>query len=352
MAFIIGAPYNGTGLLAALDDDDVYLLPAGIVARSTNNTAVIATGDNNQLTVEGALYGSGYAVDLGFFGTIDNRLTIAASGIVASTASTAVDVDSGQATIINAGLIAGTTVGIGFYAGTGTGSSIVNSGRILSGTYTIYHGGEENLSLTNTGTITSYGYSSYQSASVIAIDVVTNKGTMNGSVYLGSGADTYDGRTTGRVVGDVYGGADADKLYGGNAADKLHGDEGADFIYGGLGADHLWGGVDSDMDVFDYNAVTESGTTAATRDVIYDFVKGQDKIDLFTIDANTGASGNQAFGLLAKGTPTSAVGTGKIGWYQAGGDTFLRINNDKDTAIEMTIQIKGLINLSTTDFIL
>jgi hypothetical protein len=52
------------------------------------------------------------------------------------------------------------------------------------------------------------------------------------------------------------------------------------------------------------------------------------------------------------------VGTGKIGWYQidkAGNEedrTILRINNDADAAVDMTIAVNGLVNFTAGDFVL
>lgn len=50
--------------------------------------------------------------------------------------------------------------------------------------------------------------------------------------------------------------------------------------------DTLTGGAGAD--VFDFNALSEMGTTSSLRDVIADFIRGQDKMDIFsTLDANT-----------------------------------------------------------------
>ena len=78
----------------------------------------------------------------------------------------------------------------------------------------------------------------------------------------------------------------------------------------------------------------------------------------YVSSSDAGTSGNDLFVLLARGTATSAVGTGKIGWYQedlsgtANDRTILRINNDADAAIDMTIEIKGLVTFTAADFVL
>ena len=172
------------------------------------------------------------------------------------------------------------------------------------------------------------------------LDGGSGKDTLNG----GSGKDTLDG------------GADADSLFGGVGNDTLIGNGSNDTLVGGTGRDIQTGGANKD--IFDFNAFNETGNSASSRDIITDFTKGQDKINLRDIDANTVAGGNQNFALLAKGTANSAVGIGKIGWYQinaagtANDKTIIRGNIDKDAATEFQIELKGLINLAASDFVL
>jgi Ca2+-binding RTX toxin-like protein len=166
---------------------------------------------------------------------------------------------------------------------------------------------------------------------------------------------------TGDAAGDIFfdienlfGSAFGDTLRGNSYANYLKGEAGSDTLVGRLGRDVLAGGLAND--IFLYNGVTDSGTTEATRDVITDFVKGQDKINLSAIDAIAATAANDAFVLLAKGTSVSAVGTGHVGWYWldyaevVNDKTILRINNDGDATIEMTIELRGLITLAASDF--
>ena len=69
-----------------------------------------------------------------------------------------------------------------------------------------------------------------------------------------------------------------DTLKGGAGKDQLYGEAGADTFKGGAGADTLTAGAQvGEIDTFIYTALTDSGVTAATRDVIYDFEVGVDK---------------------------------------------------------------------------
>ena len=99
-------------------------------------------------------------------------------------------------------------------------------------------------------------------------------------------------------VNSIDGGVGNDVLYGREGNDKLTGDDGADTLIGGLGQDTIDTSLivqDASQDIVRYESLKDSGTTDATRDTIYGFTKGQDKIDLSKLDANLGLKGNQAF---------------------------------------------------------
>jgi Ca2+-binding RTX toxin-like protein len=93
----------------------------------------------------------------------------------------------------------------------------------------------------------------------------------------GSGSDTL--LSIENLTGSNYN----DRLTGTTGANSLNGGSGNDTLTGGAGKDQLTGG--SGNDTFDFNALAEMGTSSATWDLITDFVRGQDKIDLTTLDA-------------------------------------------------------------------
>jgi serralysin len=132
---------------------------------------------------------------------------------------------------------------------------------------------------------------------------------------------------------------------------QLNGNSGNNTLTGGLGRDVLVGGLG--VDRFDFNAITESGTAAGTRDIITDFdaatnVTSVDRIDLSTIDANDLLGGNQVF--LFDGT----FGTGHVIATQLGGNTLIQLNTDADAAADMIIQLTGVLatNINGGDFFL
>lgn len=164
----------------------------------------------------------------------------------------------------------------------------------------------------------------------------TQTGTALQDVLFGStGADTLNG------------GASRDKLLGGLGNDTLNGGTGDDDLIGGAGRDVMTGGTGYDW--FVYDNASETGIGVA-RDLITDFVKGQDKIDLWDVDAKAGVSGNQAFAWL--GTASAFTAAGQLRYAQVGGNTIIYGNTDADSAAEFEIQLTGNITLSASDFFL
>ncbi len=147
-----------------------------------------------------------------------------------------------------------------------------------------------------------------------------------------------------------------DTLYGDYGDDVLSGGTGNDWLYGGSGRDQLAGQAGSDRFLFLLSA--ESGATAATADVILDFVRGSDKIDLSGMDAFE-ATTKDAENFVFRGTAAfnSAV-DGEIRYQRfdlpgtAKDYTMIYIDTDGDAAAEASIKLTGLFKLAVTDFIL
>ena len=189
-------------------------------------------------------------------------------------------------------------------------------------------------------------------------------------IYGGPGYDTIYGNNGNDLLsGDngndsLFGGAGNDFLYGSVGSDGLTGGGGNDTLNGGVGVDRLSGGPGRDQmtgggdrDIFDFNAIAEFGNSSATRDVIRDFRHATDDIDVSTIDASTLLAGNNSF--VWKGTgafKTSSAGELRFKVFDNPGTandyTVIYGDTDKDTASEFQIQIKGLVSLTSSDFIL
>jgi serralysin len=135
----------------------------------------------------------------------------------------------------------------------------------------------------------------------------------------------------------------SDVLVGGAAQDYLFGYGGDDLIIGGGFQDVLAGGEGSDT--FRFNKITDSLVT--NRDVIKDFQRGLDVIDLRRIDADQdGTAGNQAFRFIG-----SKAFTGKDGDLRFAGGV-LSGDVDGDRIADFAIKIGGTKVLSADDFML
>jgi len=164
-----------------------------------------------------------------------------------------------------------------------------------------------------------------------------------------AGNDTLSGGSGNDILNGVAGN---DRLDGGSGNDLLFGDDGNDYLKGGLGADKLSGGTGADRFVF--SSAKETGTSATTRDVIQDFVRGTDRIDLATIDANAASSAtNEKFSFIgSKAFSTNA--TAQVRYvYDASKDAgVLYGSTDADRTAEFSIELVGVGSLAASDFVL
>ena len=119
--------------------------------------------------------------------------------------------------------------------------------------------------------------------------------------------------------------------------------------------DTLIGGAGRDSFVF--NSVSDTGTNANASDVITDFVRCQDKINLSAIDAFAASLSNDAF--IWRGTAafnSATQGEMRFQKFDVTGTTndytMVWIDNDNDSGVEMAIRLSGLHDLTAADFVL
>jgi Ca2+-binding RTX toxin-like protein len=155
-------------------------------------------------------------------------------------------------------------------------------------------------------------------------------------LYTGSGSITATGNASDN---HMTGGASADRLLGLAGHDTLVGGLGNDSLTGGQGADRLTGG--SGADRFIFLALSDSAPRAEARDVIVDFQRGIDRIDLSVLDANLTISGNQAF--VWRGTAEFNAAAQVRMWYDATADqTLVEANVDTNrNTVELSIVLMG-----------
>lgn len=199
------------------------------------------------------------------------------------------------------------------------------------------------------GTVTSYAH--YEFTKRVALV----EGVKIPAAALVNAASTYS------LVDDkaIYKAALAghDRITGGAGDDKLEAFGGNDKIVGGLGSDKMYGGTGSD--IFIYRALQESPTELwfedyvydAEQDIIFDFSRVQkDKLHLTGIDANVAVGGNQAFTFI--GTQTFHNRAGELRYEKIGSSTVVQGDVDGDGFADLSIKLKGLHDLTKSDFYL
>lgn len=168
-------------------------------------------------------------------------------------------------------------------------------------------------------------------------------------IYGAGGNDVLRG---GRGNDRLYGDAGNDKLYGDAGNDLINGGKGNDLMEGGAGEDELNGGRgrdrmsgDAGVDTFVFRSITES-VRGSARDVIQDFSRRDDLIDLSDIDANASRRGDQKFSFIGSKAFSDHSGELRFKSGILSGDT------DGDGRADFEIEVAGVGQLSAADFLL
>jgi Ca2+-binding RTX toxin-like protein len=133
----------------------------------------------------------------------------------------------------------------------------------------------------------------------------------------------------------------------GNAADNvIIGNAGNNVLTGNGGVDTLTGNGGADTFVF---ADGDTGATSGHRDLITDFVTG-DLLDLTRIDADTTASGQDAFRLLGSAAFDGAAGALHTVFDAAHNITVLEGDTNGDKVADFGIELSGNLTLAISDF--
>ena len=165
-------------------------------------------------------------------------------------------------------------------------------------------------------------------------------------------ADTLTGNAqnnaiTGGIGDDlVDGGSGADTLDGGNGNDVLKGGGGDDVLIGNAGRDMLTGGAGNDRFVY---LATGQSPASANADRILDFAAG-DVLDLSAIDANSGATGDQAFVKVA--TFSGVAGQLTLAFDAGANTTTLRGDTDGNGVADFSILFSGDVTALTGTWVL
>jgi Ca2+-binding RTX toxin-like protein len=213
----------------------------------------------------------------------------------------------------------------------GTNSDVINGGTgVDTIDYITFHTGVTvNLltGTTNDGTGTD---------TLIAIENV--RGSLLDDEIFGNQAGNFLEGNVGAEFISAKGGSGKDTILGGSGPDKIHGDGDADTLTGG-----------SEADTFVYSSASDSRIGFFSHDVIKDFEKGLDKIDVSAIDANTAVSGNQAFTIIGS---QNFSDEGQISAFKSGGGTLVQFNITGNSVAEFEIFLENSFQLSASDFVL
>jgi Ca2+-binding RTX toxin-like protein len=181
-------------------------------------------------------------------------------------------------------------------------------------------------------------------------DVVAEKrlagiDTIKSSITYTLSANIENLTLTGTAAINGTGNTLSNVLTGNSAANTLNGGAGNDLIIGGAGKDTLTGSTG--VDKFIYASVSDSSAGSTVRDVITDFQGSTgERIDLFAIDAFTGATGNQQFAYIGTNSFTGTKGEVRF----SGG--VLQMNTGTDKIADMEIALTGVTAFQSTFLIL
>lgn len=324
---------NYLGVLIGKANFDVTNAADGVIIGYESGILLNSTANGGKITNAGIIKGlTEYGVEFSMASGPSELLNTGA--IYGDDAG--VFVDNAGNNIFNDGLIKGDAIGLLTDVASGVRARIVNQddGKI-AGDVTGLQSNAGGVFLKNLGLITNgLNFNPVES------DKVVNSGKITGSSFLGGGNDRFDGHNG--VQGPVLGETGDDTLIGGDRKDVFTGGAGADTQTGNGG-----------KDIFDYNFVSES--SLAFHDLIRDFAAGEDRIDLRDIDAIFSTLSNDAFAFRGKKAFTDE-GQVRYELNDLAGTkndtTTIYVNTNADLGADMQIELKGLVSLHASDFLL
>ncbi len=237
-----------------------------IVAIGTTNAVAVADWSSSEFFNSGTIAAQGVQNSTAMSRMNGGSIVNSANGRILSESADAVAIYMGRGhsrgdgsrpdtaiDVNNAGLIEARSTGndasVAILLSTGSNqhNRIVNSGTIR-GDFAIYGDGTSfSPAAHGTETVINEAGGSIEGAIFLGLgnDVITNRGTIHGSVAMAEGDDLVDTRD-GVMIGGVDLGWDEDTFLGGASDDAATGNRGDDTLRGGGGTDLLMGGYGHD----------------------------------------------------------------------------------------------------------
>ena len=159
---------------------------------------------------------------------------------------------------------------------------------------------------------------------------------IHGGFTIANGV-TIENARTGSGNDTLIGNDAANRLESGAGNDRLEGQGGDDVLVGGSGKDTLTGGVGAD--VFLFTALDDSAVGLG-RDVITDFAKGSDRIDLSQLGGKT---------FLGSGAFTGTAG--EVRAVSIEGMTIVELDSNGDGLADFQLELTGGVTLDSQDFV-
>ncbi len=333
---------NGSnGLQLGLGDNAIILASGSVLETGTGGTGIYinAYATGSTVTVQGlvlgtqqGIYSLGQNATVNVNGTVYNGISMQGQGSTLNVGSSGYVSGEMALTGLNSQLSNDGTIDVGngeFQIdnstfinnhGTMTSSGILfgfnGAGPVYINNYGTMHGGflsqdcTFEVQLTNSGLWDGFGVELSGGD-----DVVTNTGTMTGSLTLGAGNDQFDG-SRGHILGSVEGGDGNDFIATGSEDNTISGGAGADTLDGGGGVNTL-----------DYSSSALSVTVDLTNNIARHGDAAGDRISHFQ-NLNGSFKGDNLSGDATNNVIDGVLGNDTING-NAGDDTLIMLGKGK-----------------------
>ena len=180
----------------------------------------------------------------------------------------------------------------------------------------------------------------WSSSKGVQIDLAAN--TANGGLANGDIISNVENIQGSNFNDKLSGNGEANTFWGQSGNDQISGRGGDDFLVGWDGQDTLTGGTGADT--FYFLSDSDTGITAATRDIVTDFESGVDVLKLSHFDGKASVVGVQKYTYIGDGAFTNVEGQLHI--RSEGGNTFLEGDRNGDGAADFQIQFNGTVTFT------